>query len=262
MKPRSRRPARRPRRRIMNRKSKFSGSSGIEKIYKYKASITPSYLSNATITEAGLVRQQPCPESSYVPMFPPLWSPGSGVPADSVFPSYYDFGASAEFTLTDLVNSTALIGLYDSWRLNAVNLKITYMCTGAAVNGAGLMPTLYYYVDRDDVIVPTAKKQVTGKQGHKMFQFGDGSKQVCNIRIKPKLAPLVYSTISTNNQIGYTQSVGNPWNDCAPAGATNSYHGIKLWFSDVLLPAGTATNTAFKVELQYELEFKGALNLF
>jgi len=183
-------------------------------------------------------------------------------PSKSGFAGYYDFGVSVPFALTDLANYSAYTGLYDQYKINSVTLDLQFLSNSAQVNGFGVLPTIYAIVDEDDAVTPLLQSSVTGRQGHRVFKFGNGDRTSYKMSIRPRVAVINQATVNPAlppTSTGRQQSI-NQWVDCNSP--TVQYYGIKLWFTDVLLLGNPAINTAFKWNWTYNVSFKGARNEF
>lgn len=245
------------RRRPAIRRPKSSGARLIHKTYTYKMTPNPTYITNSH-DEQGLGVVITSPLS--VPVIQPNIS--LTTPSKTGFFGYYDFGVSVPFALNDLANYTAFTGLYDQYRINSVTLDLQFLSNSAQVNGAGLLPTIYAIVDEDDAITPLLQSTITGRQGHKVFKFGNGDRTSFKINIRPRIAVVNQATSNPTlppTAVGKQQSI-NAWVDCNSP--TVQYYGLKLWFSDVLLFNNIACNTAFKWTWTYNVSFKGARNEF
>jgi len=192
----------------------------------------------------------------------PLIFAGLSTPVASVsgFPGYYDFGAGITFKFTDIANALAYQSMYDNYKIDSVTCQITWMSRGNDRSStiAGLSPTCYAFADQDDGSTPSNVNAIAGRQGHKEFKFGNMDKTSFTIKVRPKVAALVYnSTISGN--IGFQQS-NNGWQDCSYP--NNEYYSIKLWFKDVLIDAQESSLTGFRITWKYNLVFKGALQAY
>ena len=221
-------------------------------VYKYLATPNQQYIVNANLAGVAYAEVRPTTGA------PIIQANLTGlVPSATGFPAYYDLGVGIPFTLADLKNYSAFTGLYDQWRLDKVTCDVEYLCNSAAVNGLGILPTIYAICDKDDADAPTSLQQMTGRQGAKKFTF-TSSKTKYRITCYPKQSALVYN--NTNTALyGYGQTTG--WNDCK--WPDNQHYAIKLWISDMdSPPTGTAVQNGFRITWKYHLSFRGALNEF
>lgn len=237
------------------RRPKSSGARLIHKTYTYKMTPNPTYITSDT-------------NASGVVLTSALSAPVIGaninapVPSKTGFAGFYDFGVSVPFSLADLANYSSFTGLYDQYKINSVTLDLQFLSNSAQVNGFGLLPTVYAIVDEDDAVTPLLQSTVTGRQGHRIFKFGDGDRSSFKINIRPQIAVINQATVNPAlppTAFGRQQSI-NAWVDCNSP--TVQYFGLKLWFTDVLLLGNPAVNTAFKWNWTYNVSFKGARNEF
>jgi hypothetical protein len=173
----------------------------------------------------------------------------------SLFTSYYDFGWALSFTLRDLQNASDFQQIYDQYRINWIDIKVTYLSQGANITGVGVLPTVYAVLDNDNAAVPGDARTVRSKQGSKTFRISDARNSFM-MRCKPKASIVVDSTT------GGQQALQAPrgWLDC---NQDNILHfGAKFWADNVYLPAGTSTNTGIQLDYVYNVSFRGAQNLY
>jgi len=233
--------------------SGFSGSKGVLKEYSYKFQLSPQYLKNDPVTNSTLNLSgatNPVPNQSTI------------VTNAAGMPWFSDFGLAYSFTpRLDCVAFPDFAKLYDNYALDYISCRITYLAN-QAIGTLNVTPTLYYAIDQDDFDAPTNVVGVRSRQGSKMHNFGIN--QVCQIRIKPKLATPVYSaTGEATGELALAQG-GQYWQDCQSSTdvALASFFGLKLWFTDVDLRSNsTGIITCFKIEWLYNMRFKGAFTL-
>jgi len=189
----------------------------------------------------------------------PITAVTQSVPISAItgFPFYYDFGMGLPFCLNDLENHLAYTQIFDSYKIDSVTMKITYLANSANVLGSSVLPTVWVIQDKDDSDVPTVQRQVSARQGARKLEFS--AKNTHSITVKPRLA--ILNSSAGSSAVGYQQ--GGGWVDCNSPQAT--YHGLKLWFVNVPLVGGitaTTPNMGFQFEFIYNCSFKGALNEF
>lgn len=178
---------------------------------------------------------------------------GTPIAAKSGFASFWDFGQSFQFKLQDLKNYAAYTALYDQWRINGITLTIESLSTVAPIGNLALMPTIYAVTDYDDANIPTLVSNICGRQGFKMFKVGHKQKTSFTFRLKPKVANLVYTDSVLG--VGYGSTTG--WYDCNSPEIP--YYGLKLFYTDVFAPDSRTVNQAFKIDVKYNLAFRGPL---
>lgn len=228
------------------------GYKGINKSYNYNFTPGTQWISNYGVAAANAVNITPTTLSG--PLNPA--APGSTFVkvSQSSIPGYSDVGIAMPFSLLDVANYTVFSSVYDQYKLNWVKVKMTYLSNAASVNGAGLLPEVYYVVDNDDAVIPQSQNSVKAKQGSICFGIGDGNKTSRTITIKPKLAQLVnIGATKANIQTG-------GWVDCNTQ--TALYYGLKMWITNMYLPAPGTQNTAIQFDYTYNVSFRGAQNLF
>jgi len=142
------------------RRAPRDSTRGMLKQYRYKFALDPQVLAASQAT-AALVQFVAAPAGQY-----PFKNTSVGnVSSTNGFPAYVDVTLSTTNQLIDVQNIGAFTPLYDSYKIVKVHCNIEYLNNVSAVNGGGLMPTVYYWVDRDDDVVPASLPQIMGKQG-------------------------------------------------------------------------------------------------
>ena len=264
---------RRHRRRVV-RKKRSSGSKLIEKVYTYNFTPNSQYLASNPAA-GGLLTVQPVGSRTNGPLqLSQITGAGTTVlPASQTgFGNYFDCGVGQDYSLSTLQNFSNFVNLYDNYRINYITLTITYLANTASVGdnastGTGMLPTVYWFVDHDDASIPLSIKNVTARPGHKSHNFG--MRQSCKIRIVPRVANIVYNdnTAGATQPLGYSQLSNKAWIDCqtytTPVTSFNAgvnYNGLKLWFTDLWLPAADDINSAFKFDWNFIISFKGVFN--
>ena len=234
-----RRPGRRP-------QGAFTGAKSIEHKYPFTIHLADQYVRNLALGSLQVTGTGGAPLTLGKFSTPGLSS--------SNLLSYYDFGMATAFSLADLQNSTKFTGLFDHYKIDWVDLEVEFLSNSASVGSTNVMPTCYAYVDRDDANVPTTAGAVQGKQGSKEMAFGNRSRQVFTMRIKPAVSVQVEQSLGSGT--GYM--IGNGFQDCAYP--NNKFYGVKMWFNNVYLPSAATAATVFRFTWKYGLIFKGALN--
>lgn len=183
------------------------------------------------------------------------------------FSGIYDFPMVCNFNMANLLNHEAYLALYDQYRFDWVELKLTTMSNIAAVNGLAVMPSLHWAIDYDDATMPANKDTVQGMATSKTFTFGNKSRMTYKIRFVPRVSQYVYTTVA-NSPPAYTGNlIPKPyqWLDCqnyviAGQPVDNSliqHFGLKLWFSDVVL--NNSNNTGFRAQWRYQVSYRNPI---
>lgn len=245
----------RRRRPAARRRRATTGIRGIEKVYRYKFNPTAQYLISNT---AGTILQVNPPGTSTSSVG---WGSLTAIPSASTIPNYFDFGTALTFSLTNITTAAAYTKQYDNYRIRGITLTLDLLQGGASSGeltsggtpAPGILPTVWAFADQDDNAVPLNQYQVAARQGAKRFKFGQNGKMTFSIKVAPKVG------LSTGvGGSGTGQASNILWLDCAYP--TQQYYGIKLWFSDVNMDG--LTNYGFRCNWTYDVEFKGAQNLF
>lgn len=240
-----RRPVRRARR-VLRRKAL---PRAMEKVYNYTFQPNDQWIASTANSTAGDV--------AIVPNQPPLSnaSISSPIPAQSGFAFYYDMGVGMSFNLQQLSNFVRFCSIYDEYKINSIQVKLTYLTVDAPILGAGLLPTLNYVMDQDNAAAPLTLKDVQGKAGSRTLRISP-TRNVLNLNIKPyTLTSVATPTASFPAKV---QRAG--WINTANTDIVH-YAG-KLWFQNMYLPVTTNSNTAIQFEYKFNVSFKGAKDLY
>lgn len=194
---------------------------------------------------------------AFVPNQPPLSTSSivSPVAAQSGFAFYYDFGLGMSFRLDQIGNIVAFAKLYDEYKINSIQVKLTYLTTDASIQGAGLLPTLNYVADQDNASAPVTLQDVQGKAGVKTLRVSP-TRNVLNLNIKPHFL----TSVATPTGSFPANVKKSGWLNTANTDIVH-YAG-KFWFQNVYLPTTSTTNTAIQWEYKFNVSFKGAKNLY
>jgi len=167
---------------------------------------------------------------------------------------FYDVGIAVPFRLKDLSFANTYQQMYDAYKFGKVTLNVSYLNNVSSVNATGLMPTIYMVWDQDDATIPTSLVQMSGKQGVKVRQFGDGAKTTQRISVVPVTAGFVQGTAGTANALIPNKS---QWLDCLNDDVL--HYGLKLFITDLYLPGTTAVTQALRFNWTYHVSFRAPL---
>lgn len=249
-KPRRARRSRVPRLGVLSKLSKYD-----MKHYNYKFHLTPQVLTQALAGGGSMVLSV---SSGQAPIF---GAPSTGImsqttltPSTNGLANFYDLAGAIPFKLSDVANYLPFTSMYDAYKLNKVSLKIEYLSNTAAVNGVGLMPTLYTYADLDDAVIPNPFL-ITGRQGVKIQQFGNRSKTALGTALRPAVQQAL-STITTG---AVPAGIGKPqWINCAQFDVW--HYALKFAITDIFLPVTAGQiSQAFRFQWTYDVSFRTPL---
>lgn len=237
-----------PRRR---RAVKRDSTGGMRKVYKYKFKLNPQVLAASTTTalQAGFVAAP----AGIVPLTNSFFALGLGT---NGFVNYIDCSMSCSNQLTDITNIAPFTSLYDQYKITKVHCQVEYLANTAAVNGQGLMPTVYYWVDRDDSVVPGGLAQILGKQGIKKWHptSSSSSKTI-------SYTPCQRIGVSNQNPGGVftpAAELNKPcWLDSTQG--TVPGFGLKMVICDFYAPGSVTTTNAFRFNWTYEIAFRSPI---
>lgn len=223
--------------------------SAMEKVYNYTFQPLDQWIASTANSTPG--------DIAIVPNQPPLSNASitSPVPAQSGFSFYYDMGVGMAFNLQQLSNFVAFTRIYDEYKINSIQVKMTYLTNEAQIVGAGLLPTINYVMDQDNAAAPLSLKDVQGKAGVKTLRISP-SRNVLNLNIKP------YTLTSVATPTGAFPAKVQRASWINTANTDIVHYAGKLWVQNMYLPVTTNSNTAIQFEYKFNVSFKGAKDLY
>ena len=246
--------SRKPRARHMRRHRvprSFTGASLIQKPYTLDFKLADTYMLGNTSVAGALVFKSANSSTPFNSTNTSVLSSSSGLT------NYYDVAMAIPFTFGDVKNFGSWLPLWDNYRINHINVKIESLCNSASIQSSQILPVGYSIVDRDDNTIPTSITQVSGRQGMKVLDFSNRSKQTYAIKIVPALAVAVANGSLTTT--AYAQKSCKTWLDNQTTSTVPAkYFGLKLWIANMWLPATTGTS-AFRFQVSYNVSFKSPL---
>lgn len=185
---------------------------------------------------------------------PPATSSFILYPGSNGLSNFYDLAIACPFRLKDLNYSANYQAMYDAYKFGKVTLNVSYLNNVSSVNSTGLMPTIYMVWDQDDAVTPASLTSISGKQGVKVRQFGDGAKTTQRISVVPVTAGFVQGTSGTANAL-----IANKpqWLDCVNDDVV--HYGIKLFITDLFLPGNENVTQALRFNWTYHVSFRAPL---
>lgn len=252
--PPKRRAVRRPKLRKPRRRAprKNPVTRGMLKVYRYKFKLDPQILVSS-LTLPGVMEFAPAP-SGQVPF---VTTQKAILPSQTGLPYYYDIYLSAANALTDIRNIAPFTALYDMFKIEKVHLQVQILANSAAVNGQGLLPTIYYWIDRDDAVTPTTFTSLLGKQGVRKWQ-PTATDTTLTISYTP--AQLVGVPNAYPNTSVFTAAAV----PAKPMWLNNTQgnvpgFGIKLAMCDTLMQGTNLALTAVRLNWTYDIAFRSPL---
>jgi len=248
---RARRPARRHRRRALGLTAARPMRSLVAKTYNFQFNLKPQIFRAVQTTGSTAVAFAPSPGAGAVPMLT-----YSTAASSTGFPGFLDVGMACPFALSDIGNIGPWRNMFDAYRINSIELTIEYLNNESNVTSLGLMPTIWMYADQDDALPPTTVTDIVGKQGVKMFQFGDRARSKVSYKLTPYLQNVV-TTSAGPQSVAINKS--KQWCNSQPgtagyAGAT--HFGLKLWIADIYAPQVASVANAFRLNWKYNVSFR------
>lgn len=189
------------------------------------------------------------------------------VPSSTNFLNTFDFGIATAFRLSDLYHYMQYASVFDAYRINSVTCICEYLHNSfTAQDNTGFAtsttPTLYYYPDFDDAVVPTNLDTVVSKQGVKMVQFGRKDQTIYKFKIKPRTNTLMAGSENTTAPTANGTNINRPgqWLNCQTPDVP--HFSMKWYMTDVLLPpsgAGAGNQQAWRWTFKYNISFRAPL---
>lgn len=239
-----RKPRRAPRRNVRRALPR-----AMEKVYNYTFQPNDQWIASTANSTPG--------DIALVPNQPPLSNASitSPLPAQSGFNFYYDMGVGMSFRLNQLGSFVKFCALYDEYKINSIQVKLTYLNTEASITGVALLPTLNYVMDSDNAAAPITLQDVQGKAGARTLRVSP-NRNVLNLNIKP----YTLTSVATPSASFPAKVERAGWINTTNVDVVH-YAG-KLWFQNMYLPVSSSTNTAIQFEYKFNVSFKGAKELF
>jgi hypothetical protein len=255
---RARRAPRRPRRRARKARLYKSMRGGALKSYTYNFKLLPQFLTNTglgsvdIVTAAGGTGLNPIrqlsatpPGVSNVTSTSPLFGPGG---------PYLDVGLAASHCLSDLSNFSTFASMYDAYKINYVKVELEFLSNIAAVNGVGIMPTIWLYWDQDDAVVPTLVTNPSGNMGARCLH-PTASKTRFSMKYRPMIRDTVQGSLSgTTNNAAVRKST---WINCTQTDVP--HYAFKAFITDYFAPATTTAHSSFRINFTYNITFRTPL---
>lgn len=144
---------------------------------------------------------------------------------------------------TPLPNSSDFTNLYDTWRLDKVELTLITAATGTGVaDTKHIMPVMWVVNDYDDRIPPSVPNQMLEADGLRIIDFSNGHVQ----------KHTVYPRVSVSGSA--MESAKGAWFDCQ--NSATEYVGVKIYY-DTLGNTTLYDIGQFEIIAKYHLSFKG-----
>lgn len=154
-----------------------------------------------------------------------------------------------QFSLNSLLNYTEFTSLFESFKINSVNVKFYLMIdpgASAATNILqGYYPRLFTMIDEDDAAVP-ANITECREYGNVRTDVMMPTKPV-SIWLKPKCASTTYAT----SLVSAYEVRKAAWLDCQANGPQVPHYGLK-WGLEYI-----HTGQTMEVEITYNVSFRG-----
>lgn len=237
------------RRRAPRRKARVPRNPGLRTVYTYNFKTDPTWITNAPGGgSAGAIAISPN-------VLPLATNVGTPQPSPCGISGFFDFGIGLGFMASNIANFSNWATIYDLYRVNYIDVKVTCLGNVAGINSVSLLPTIYYVQDEDNNTVPGNVGAVRGKQGCRQMTI-TANKTSFKQRIVPRTRTAVASLINASGYGAVSQSTRCGWLDCRDD--LVDLVGGKYFISNAFLPGGTGYATAYQWEFTYNISFKGA----
>lgn len=271
---RARRPSRRPVRRTRRTRIPRGVSRPMMKPYTFTFTTRPCILSSGQVPTSDLTFtgtggtncvQLPLFGSSNITAS--SGSLSNLVASSTGFLNTFDIGIATAFRLSDLYHYLQYSTVFDAYRINSVTCICEYLANTVYAQDAtgissGSLPTLYYYPDFDDYVVPTNLDTVVSKQGVKMVQFGRKGQTMFKFKVKPRTNTLMAGSQNSTAPTANGTNINRPgqWLNCQTPDVP--HFSMKWYMTDVHLPpsgAGAGNNQAWRWTFKYNISFRAPL---
>lgn len=249
--------------------------TGMMKPYTFTFTTRPCVLSSGqvptsdlTFSGTGLTNCTQLPLSGSTNITASSGSLSNLVQSSTNFANTFDFGVATAFRLSDIYHFIQFSTSFDAYRINSVTciceyLHNTFQAQDNSSFISGPTPTMYYYPDQDDAIVPTALDQVVAKQGVKMVQFGRKGQTIYKFKIKPRTSTMMAGSQNTAAPTAIGTTINRPgvWLNCQTPDVP--HFAMKWYMTDVYLPpsgAGAGNQQAWRWTFKYNVSFRAPLN--
>jgi len=164
-----------------------------------------------------------------------------------------DSGFSWSFALSDLPNSNEFTNLYDSWRLDAVEIVLELATLTSAIGAIAspAMPTLIIYPDYDDATAPTGISVAEQVSQAERFTFS-AAKPSFSRRVVPRAAIALATT--SGGVLAGALNMKQPFIDCAYPSSV--HFGVKAWIANYNTSTVGESGAILNVSFRYHLTMR------
>lgn len=167
--------------------------------------------------------------------------------------NYYDIVGAVEFRATDLENFGLWQGMFDAYKFKKITLNMEFLSNATAIQGTGILPTVYMYWDQDDATIPPTLSSITAKSGVTRRQIGNRMKT----NFKTSFVPTVQTGLAQPGSVIGAGVQKAPWIDCVSS--TIPHYALKFAITDVYLPGTTAQATNIRFNWTYDMAFRAPI---
>ena len=230
------------------KKNKISKQIKTPKIFTYNLECADQYITNSNIA-GGIAITTPGP----------FTLANFTNPTPGVLNNYYGIGfgtgptgspSTSGINIAAFSNYTSYTNLYDLYKINSVTMEVKFLSNTAAVNGQGLLPTVYYASDPDEGAAPTTDQQIKRLSGSKEFNLSQKNNLNFTYTFKPKQSIAV---ASSGLFTSYTPSKSS-WQDCNNPNIY--YNGFKMWLENINLSSTGSVFTVVRLSMKMNISFK------
>jgi hypothetical protein len=231
---------------------------GALKSYTYNFKLLPQFLTNTAlgavdiVTATGGTGLNPIRQLSASP--PGVSNVTSTNPLFVAGGSFLDVGLACTHALSDLSNFSTFASMYDAYKINYVKVEIEFLSNIAAVNGLGVMPTIWLYWDQDDAVVPTLVTNPSGNMGARCFH-----PTASRTRFSMKYRPMIRDTVLGSISGTQSNAVVRPstWINCTQTDVP--HYAFKAFITDYDAIAPASGHNAFRINFTYNITFRTPL---
>ena len=178
---------------------------------------------------------------------PPI---SNGTPQATVFNGYYNVPFAFSAKLSDIINSSDITQLCDSYKLKWAKIRIWCTSTTASTGSTAQLPSILYRTETDDSTVPTTVDSIREDMNAKCKVFYPGKPVVIFVPLKGQIR----NDATTSGTQGGPIITRPRWINST---YSNSVHyGLKFWLMDMNLGTTPNVNTQFRFDITYGISGK------
>lgn len=223
---------------------------GVTTTYTYDFTLNAQIIGASPLTAGSFVLA--ASPAGQVPIKTFLSFGGTASPTNSIFSNVSDLAFACSHQLSDIANYGKFQVMYDAYRINSVTVVMEYMNVSSPGPGApGVSPTIYYYQDFDDSVIPVNLQNIIGKQGVQSFT-PSAFQTVKAFTYRPR------TNFSVEDAGGSSTTAINRPGQWLDSFTTDVDHFAgKFYIADMLAPGNSQATNAWRFTWKYNVSFRG-----